>query len=78
MAKGGMAKGGMAKGTWPRGGAGSGSGPGGGPPSRKTGCDPEALARFGRGLRAMYADVVHEPLPEHLAAVLRKLEPERS
>jgi Anti-sigma factor NepR len=68
----------MAKESWLRGGSGAGWGPGGGPPSRKTGCDAEALARFGRGLRAMYAGVVSEPLPEHLAAVLRKLEAERS
>jgi hypothetical protein len=68
----------MAKGAWPQGAAGTGSGPGGIPPVRRTGCDAEALARIERGLRARYAGLVNEPLPEHLAAILRKLDPERS
>ena len=36
--------------------------------------DVELLAEIGRELRAVYDDLFREPVPEHLAAIIEKLE----
>lgn len=36
--------------------------------------DAELLAAITRDLRAIYSDIIREPLPEGLAAALRRLE----
>ena len=36
--------------------------------------DRQLLAEIGRDLKSVYRDVLKEPLPEHLAALVRKLE----
>lgn len=35
--------------------------------------DTEVLARVGVGLRALYKDVLREPVPDHLAPLVNKL-----
>lgn len=41
--------------------------------SANTLADTEVLARFGVGLRALYKDVLREPVPDHLAPLVNKL-----
>ena len=41
--------------------------------SANTLADAEVLARFGVGLRALYKDVLREPVPDHLAPLVNKL-----
>ena len=36
--------------------------------------DVELLAEIGRDLKSVYAEVLHEPLPDHLATLLRRLD----
>ena len=36
--------------------------------------DPTLLASLGRDLRAVYTEVVKEPIPDHLASLVRRLE----
>jgi hypothetical protein len=36
--------------------------------------DAELMANIGKGLRAVYMDVLREPLPDKVAALLRKLD----
>ncbi len=36
--------------------------------------DPTLLANLGRDLRSVYTDLVKEPLPDHLASIVRRLE----
>ena len=37
--------------------------------------DVELLAEIGRALRSVYSELLREPLPEHLAVIIDKLEP---
>jgi hypothetical protein len=37
--------------------------------------DVEFLAEIGRELRSVYSELLREPLPEHLAVIIDKLEP---
>ena len=41
--------------------------------SANTLADTEVLGRFGVGLRALYRDVLREPVPDHLAPLVNKL-----
>jgi hypothetical protein len=36
--------------------------------------DVEFLAEIGRQLRAVYSELLREPLPEHLAVIIERLE----
>ncbi len=36
--------------------------------------DAELMANIGKGLRAVYMDVLREPLPDNVAVLLRKLD----
>jgi hypothetical protein len=42
-------------------------------PGRLT--DVELLAEIGRELRSVYSELLREPIPEHLAVIIEKLEP---
>jgi hypothetical protein len=35
----------------------------------------ELLAEIGRELRSVYTELLREPIPEHLAAIIERLEP---
>ena len=48
--------------------------PGLGPTKRASLSDVEFLAEIGRQLRAVYSELLREPVPEHLAAIIEKLE----
>ncbi|HEX8165343.1 MAG TPA: NepR family anti-sigma factor [Beijerinckiaceae bacterium] len=37
--------------------------------------DMELLAEIGRELRSVYTELLREPIPEHLAAIIERLEP---
>lgn len=39
-----------------------------------TSSDARLLAEIGRGLRSVYDEFVHEPVPQHMAALIAKLE----
>ena len=43
-------------------------------PARSVLSDDELMAAIRRDLRAIYSDVIREPLPEKLAAALNRLE----
>ena len=43
-------------------------------PARSVLSDDELMAAIRRDLRAIYSDVIREPLPEKLAATLHRLE----
>ena len=36
--------------------------------------DAELLAEIGRALRRVYSELLREPIPEHLAAIIERLE----
>lgn len=40
--------------------------------------DVELLAEIGRDLKSVYAEVLHEPLPDHLATLVRRLDASQS
>lgn len=44
------------------------------PVRREKASDAELLAAITRDLRSIYSDIIREPLPEGLAAALRRLE----
>jgi hypothetical protein len=44
------------------------------PDCREKASDAELLAAITRDLRAIYSDIIREPLPDSLAAALRRLE----
>ncbi|HEX2555056.1 MAG TPA: NepR family anti-sigma factor [Microvirga sp.] len=44
------------------------------PDRREKASDAELLAAITRDLRAIYSDIIREPLPDSLAAALRRLE----
>ncbi len=44
------------------------------PVRREKASDAELLAAITRDLRAIYSDIIREPLPDELAAALRRLE----
>ena len=44
------------------------------PPAAGPGSDAELLAAIGRDLRAVYAEVLRQPLPERLAHLVQTLE----
>ena len=39
--------------------------------------DTELLAEIGRALRATYSELLREPIPEHLAVIIQKLDTHR-
>ena len=46
----------------------------GGSAGNSTGLEPQAQDRISRKLKAMYDDVVNEPVPDHLMKLLKELD----